>query len=737
MKVLIIILSIFIVLPCLGNDDYYNGLISQSTYGGIGLIETPTARFSQDGEFVIGISSEHPYDRLFAKVQFFPWMEAVVRYTESSYRPYVRGSHQTWKDKGIDLKLRLLEESNSGLGLAIGLSDLGGTGAFSSEYLVASKRFQNIDWSIGLGWGRLGGVDHLNNIIGWVDDDRRIRGGTAESLGGALSLGRYFSGKNTSVFGGFEYFTPIDNLSLKLEYDTSDYYYPIGKESVFNEVGNIFELDSRINFGLNYRLNIGERDKADLSIGFVRGNTFYANLALHSNLNVSSKPKFIAPSEQINIPYLDPFSELNTEWKKYLTELIIWQMGNVGFITHNLIFNGNEMQVEISQGRFLQPIQSIDLAGRILANNSPKNIETITVINIDQGLETFRASIPRDNLVNSVINGPLDESLIKFNYIDKSLDGEAIVRNNEYLYPNFYWEIKPHMLGTLQHQQKFYFWQLEALLHTEYSIKKGLYLTTDIGINLVNNYEAYNYHIPDGELYHVRQDRRLYLTEGESGLRRMAIDYLFELSPNVKAKISAGYLEWMYGGIGGEIIYMPDNKNWALGLDTYWVKQRDFDQQFSFQDYDTVTGFISYYHNLPFYKMRLKASAGKFLAKDIGMHIDISRRFETGARVGAIVALTDCDAVCVGEGSFNKWIYFELPMDLFYTQSNTRGKAGYSWSPLTKDAGQKVEPGSLYSLMVNATDEIESLSRDQWSVKKILSGFSMKPKPDSRIKLSE
>jgi hypothetical protein len=233
--------------------------------------------------------------------------------------------------------------------------------------------------------------------------------------------------------------------------------------------------------------------------------------------------------------------------------------------------------------------------------------------------------------------------------------------------------------------------------------------------------------MPDGDLYHVRQDRRLYLTEGESGLRRMAIDYLVDLHPNIKAKISAGYLEWMYGGFGGEILYMPDSKRWGLGLDLYWVKQREFDQKFSFKDYDTVTGYLSYYRDIPFYDMRFKISAGKFLAKDTGVHIDISRRFETGARVGGIVALTNCNAACVGEGSFNKWIYFELPMDLFYTQSSTRGKAGYAWSPLTKDAGQKVEPGGLYNLMINATDEVDSLRQKSWSLKKIFSGFGVKP----------
>ena len=107
--------------------------------------------------------------------------------------------------------------------------------------------------------------------------------------------------------------------------------------------------------------------------------------------------------------------------------------------------------------------------------------------------------------------------------------------------------------------------------------------------------------------------------------------------------------------------------------------------------------------------------------------MDISRQFSTGARIGGRAAITDCDATCVGEGSFNKWIYFELPMDLFFVRSTTRSKAGYAWSPLTKDAGTQVESGSLYNLLVNAPDEVKSLRRTPWSFKKIFSGFSTKP----------
>ena len=84
--------------------------VSHSSRGGIGLINTPTARFSDDGEFSLGISVEAPYNRMFAKMQFFPWLEAVLKYTKGYNQPYIAWSEsEAWTDKGIDVKFRLLE----------------------------------------------------------------------------------------------------------------------------------------------------------------------------------------------------------------------------------------------------------------------------------------------------------------------------------------------------------------------------------------------------------------------------------------------------------------------------------------------------------------------------------------------------------------------------------------------------------------------------------------------------
>ena len=715
------------------NKENTKYVFSQSAYGGVGLIQNPSARFHSDGEFLFGISTEEPYNRVYAKVQFFPWLEAVLKYTEGTNKKYNKGISQTWKDKGIDLKVKLTDEGDYIPAIAIGIFDVGGTGSFSSEFVVANKRINNFDFSLGLGWGRYGAKGHVSNPMSILSDDFSVRGGRS-ALGGTLNLDRLFSGEKAAFFGGLEYSTPIQNLTFKAEYDSYDYKDEIGnglnRIDVTKPSGpdNVFKVGSDFNYALNYRLPIGTRDVLDLSVGYVRGETIYTNFSVHSNLNNFGYEKYRAKKETLNTPYLEAFESLNDKWQDYLVDLIIWQMGNEGLVTHNVIFNDDEMIIEMSQSRFFETMKAVDLASRILANNSPKNIKTITVSNIDSGMETLRASIPREKLVESVALGPVDESLYDFRKDDINFS-DSIVRSNEYLYPNFYWEIKPHLTGTLQHQIKFYFYQLEALAHFTYSIKKGLYFMGDIGIDITNNYDEYTWHVPDGELHHVRQDRRLYLTQGQSGIRRLALDYYIDLSSNLKAKVSAGLLEWMYGGVGGEIMYYPNSGNWALGFDAYWVKQRDFDQKFSFRDYETVTGHLTAYYDIPFYNLRLKTSFGKFLGKDVGALIDISRRFETGARVGGMVALTDCDSDCVGEGSFNKWIYFQLPMDLFYSKKRTtRNTAYYAWAPLTKDAGTRVEPGSLYSILSNANDSTKSKQRKNFSMRSILSGFSTAPK---------
>ena len=65
----------------------------------------------------------------------------------------------------------------------------------------------------------------------------------------------------------------------------------------------------------------------------------------------------------------------------------------------------------------------------------------------------------------------------------------------------------------------------------------------------------------------------------------------------------------------------------------------------------------------------------------------MSKRFENGLKFGFFATFTDVTSEQYGEGSFNKGIYFSLPIDSLIGNGTT---TDFVWSPLTKDPGQKL-----------------------------------------------
>ena len=72
------------------------------------------------------------------------------------------------EDKSIDAKIRLWEESRWLPAVAVGARDIGGTGLFSSEYIVTSKRAGPFDFSLGLAWGYIGNRGDIANPLATI-----------------------------------------------------------------------------------------------------------------------------------------------------------------------------------------------------------------------------------------------------------------------------------------------------------------------------------------------------------------------------------------------------------------------------------------------------------------------------------------------------------------------------------------------------------------------------------------
>ena len=147
---------------------YPNTFPSFSNYGTLGLIQAPNARFFEEGTLAFSWSHNDPYLRGSIIAYPFSWMEASYQYTDINNALYSDVSsfsgNQSLKDKGLDLKFRLFEESNFIPQLAIGVRDIGGTSLFASEFIVASKRIKNADFTLGMGWGVLSNNSFKNPL---------------------------------------------------------------------------------------------------------------------------------------------------------------------------------------------------------------------------------------------------------------------------------------------------------------------------------------------------------------------------------------------------------------------------------------------------------------------------------------------------------------------------------------------------------------------------------------------
>ena len=127
-KVSLILLFQYSAL-CIADIEYYYPFKTgptSSNYGLTGLLETPNARMMPEGQLKFIFSSSFPNEFTAITASPFPWMEASYRYTEIKNKKYSGdpsfSGNQTWKDKGFDLKLRLLDESYYTPSLAVGFN---------------------------------------------------------------------------------------------------------------------------------------------------------------------------------------------------------------------------------------------------------------------------------------------------------------------------------------------------------------------------------------------------------------------------------------------------------------------------------------------------------------------------------------------------------------------------------------------------------------------------------------
>ena len=727
--------------------NYYSG----GVFGGIGLMETRTARFSPDGSFEVGASFVNPYRNYFMSWQIFPWVEATFRYTDPPNSPHglvARDQSQsrffhnlinfssggTNLDRGFDIKFKLSSEGKYRPAIAIGFQDFIGTGLFEGEYIVASKKIGDFDFSVGLGWGRSGSKGNISNpfkILGTGFKTRTHSSG----LGGNANFGQLFSGETVGLFGGVEYLTPVKGLTVKAEYNGAALN---ANRDVSEEFSHLRD-SLPINVGVNYRIS----SWFDTSIAWERGNSIMLRFSLKANFNKKGVKKvtythpkvegrkkvdnYITPSdvrEEVGLPSVGGRANLtgikpvvNENFDKNLKEekippssfisaAIMRDLTKYGFWGHSVYLKKYEAIVYLSNWPYNEGPKNIGLASKIIANWLPEEIGIITIVELVGSIEKSRVSILRQSLEKFDQGKISPEEVWISTEISQPLSGMKEVNKgfvNPLTYPSKGWWVSPKLkqhIGNPDHGVLIADVNFE--IGGNYQPLPGLNFSAVVQTFVFGNLDKIT-RKSNSKLEHVRSDIVSYLKEGRNSLKTLQASYFQSLAPNWYGRVTAGIFEAMYGGIGAEVLFRPFGKKWALGAEINWVKQRDFNQLFRFRNYNTVTGHATLHYELPFYNMRAQVSAGRYLAGDKGVSFDVSRQFKSGVRVGAFATFTNVSMEDFGEGSFDKGFYIKIPLELLLTRNSKQSQI-FAFKPLTRDGGQRVGVGpSLYEITNDRT----------------------------------
>ncbi len=641
---------------------------SFNTYGGPGLIDMPTAHMPPDATLSTSFSYSGGTTRSALSFQILPRLSGTFRYSAIDGLIPPTYTHSTYYDRSFDLRYQLLTETDMRPAVTIGLQDFIGTGLYGGEYIVASKTIGNrLSVTGGLGWGRLGSYNAIGSI--------GTRPAEVLGQGGVPTYDRWFRG-DVAPFAGLSY-KVTDQLTFKAEYSSDAYVTEAGYGLVNRE--------SPWNFGLDYRLKGGTQ----LSLYSMHGNEIGAMVTLHTNPRNATLP---GGSETAPVPVAvrSAGSAADLGWttdpaaRSGAASTLSTALKKEGLTYEGLDLTPRKATLRMVNNRYIADAQAIGRAARVMSRTMPASVEQFVIIPVVNGVAGAAITFNRRDL-ERLENAPADELLARTGFSD----GYAITpKPDAGVYPRFNWSLSPYFKVSFFDPDSPVRGSTGLRLQGQFYLQPNLVLSGSIGKQLAGNQDTVTAAVPSA-LPKVRTDYARYNREGDPAIEHLTLTHFGRPGQNIYSRVSAGYLEEMYAGVSGELLWKPVDSRLALGAELNYVKQRDFDQMFGLQSYDVVMGHVSAYYDFG-NGFHGQLDVGRYLAGDYGATVSLDREFANGWRVGAYATVTDVPFDDFGEGSFDKGVRVTVPLEWAIGRPSKKTN-NINIRSLTRDGGAQLD----------------------------------------------
>lgn len=649
----------------------------------------PSAWVEADGAVSMGYSYDSPYASLWMNAAILPFMQVSGRYVAingTSGFTDVEGEYGSeygrYKDKVFDAKLNLLNESEWLPSIAVGMTDLFGTGRFRGHYVVASKIFgkrRNFEASVGYGNKRPDGV---------------------------------FAGARWAPLS-----TP--GLAFVAEYDANDYPSDFRAAETFagkRRKGGAVGVEYRWGWLGAQIARHRDHFSANVFVGFPFNEREFIPKLI--------EPAYFQPKSAPARVSIDEWQQDSSHGARLVQALVKQNFQHV-----RVELNGTTLRLTLTNNRISELGRAIGRASRTALAFAPTGTKSIhiTYTKLEQPLATYEffdlarltdyltGLTDRESFLQTVLvrySNPSDKIGRDQQGMLAAMrdEGEALgVRvGHEGNFVQVSSEDREANRFKLVPKVSFFFNDPSGALRYETSVAtnydkrlgEGLYFNSALKLNLFENVSGVT-QASNSVLPHVRTDIAEYKRGSRFKLNRALFNKYMTLDEHWYARASAGLYEEMYRGAGGQILYLPQDRRWAADLTVDALQQRDYKGWFGKRDYSTVTAHGALHYKLP-YDITVTGRAGRFLAKDEGVRLEFKRRFRSGVEIGAWYTKTNGKDI-TNPGSpadpYNdKGIFLSIPLNIMLP-SDSQAIAGFAISPWTRDVGQMVaSPGDLYEL---------------------------------------
>jgi len=371
--------------------------------------------------------------------------------------------------------------------------------------------------------------------------------------------------------------------------------------------------------------------------------------------------------------------------------------------TYALSLTRERIDIAVDNEHYGTDTQAIGRTLRILMAYAPASVEVFRVVLVTEDEPTNQIVVSRSDLERILDTYGSAYELLPLAAVGPAPMNDPLFDDPLKDYPNFDYIFSPGYRHSLFDPDNPYRYQFYADVGGLADLTRNLNIAGAYEFNLFGNIQGIT-RASNSQLPHVRSDFAEYYKYGLDGIIYLNANYLTRITDDVYFFGRAGILESMYDGAGGEIYWQPPHSRLALGAEVYAVQQRSFDRLFGLRNYRVVTGHVSLYYDSPFYNLDFAVHAGRYLAGDYGATFQVTRRFANGIEIGAYATLTNVPFSVFGEGSFDKGFIIRIPLgDL--VPLHTQEVADLSFTPLTRDGGQRLEgEATLHDLLQRSSE---------------------------------